>query len=88
MNFSQETNSDHHGPRMTTILEFMPRRPRFATPIQRRGHRTPRSHCPVAQNKSAVTTPVMKHTFCVMSMSQYCDPPIPLPSSLGRSHSR
>jgi hypothetical protein len=57
-------------------------------PTQRRGHRTPRSHCPVAQNKSAVTTPVMKKTFCVMSMSQYWLPPMPLPSSRGRSQSR
>ena len=38
----------HQDPRTTTTRRFNVRRPLFVVPSQRRGHRTPRSHCPVA----------------------------------------
>ena len=38
----------HHDPLTTTTRRLKVRRPRFVVPSQRRGQRTPRSHCPVA----------------------------------------
>ena len=41
----------------TTTRRLNPLKPRFVVPSHFLGHRTPRSHCPVAQTSKAVTPP-------------------------------
>src|ERR1700712_4975091 len=66
-----------------TSLQLKPRRPRFEMPNHLRGQRMPRSHIPVPHTSKAVTIPLIKHTFSVMSTTQYTEPPTPTPSSRG-----